>query len=105
MPVKQRHPKERIPQFSAEVIALFRKLDGTPKRLRKSKKFRDGERKLAEMLGFDTVTAWWGGAFCVVDAYDRNFFQPWLGGYKYWQDCKKIREDLLAASDVTPRLN
>jgi hypothetical protein len=98
VPVKQRFTKPRKPQFSEELLALFVELNNIPKRKRRSQQFKDGERKLAEMLGFDAVTAWWGGAFCVVDAYDLNFFQPWHGGYKYWQDCKKIREDLLAAT-------
>jgi hypothetical protein len=106
MPVKQRFPKPRKPQFSSEVLALFRELEGMRKQERKSQRFKDGEHKLALLLGLELE--WWGGSFCVVNCEPHNPFRPWKGGYEWWQKCKEIRGQLLtAASDATPapRLN
>jgi hypothetical protein len=100
VPIKQRFPKERIPQFSTEVLELFRDLDATPKRARRSPQFRAGDRKLAEMLGLETQ--WWGGVG-VIDCGARNRFQPWLASHLYWGTCKEIREQLLLATRVPLR--
>ena len=86
--------REHVGRISPEAVRLFAKLEATPKRLRKSKEFRDDEHELAILLGLDDE--WWSGAFCVVDARDRNPFQPWLCGHAYWAKCRAVREQLLA---------
>jgi hypothetical protein len=96
VPVKQRILKERIPQFSTGTLQLFAKLEATPPRERKSRQFRDDERRLAEMLGLETE--WWGGAFCVITCSRRNPFRLGLAGHEYWFKCREIRELLLAMS-------
>lgn len=46
MPVKQRILKERKPQFSAEVLQLFTKLERTPPKQRRAQWFKDAEKHL-----------------------------------------------------------
>jgi hypothetical protein len=103
MPVKLRVPKERIPQFSTEILELFRALNATPRQRRRSQQFKAGERKLASLLGFETETAWWNGSFCVVTCSRRNPFQPWLVGYDYWFRCRVLRAQLLEATGLTKK--
>jgi hypothetical protein len=85
--------REHIGRISLEAVRLFAKLEATPKKLRKSKEFRDGERRLADLL--DLTTEWWGGT-CVLDCHRHNPFRPWQASCKYWDKCQAVREQLLA---------
>jgi hypothetical protein len=65
VPVKLRHPKGRRPVFSAEAIALFRRLDRASPRQRTTDDFKAEDRELALLLGLEIE--WFCSAASVTD--------------------------------------
>jgi hypothetical protein len=100
MPVKQRAAKERIPQFSTEVLELFTKLERTPLKQRRAQWWKDGEKHLmCDLLDFDTGSAFW---MCQspLDRSRKPCYPPRMPAHEAWHKCRHLRIALLAATDL-----
>jgi hypothetical protein len=92
MPVKLRAAKERRRSFSAEALALFIELERTPQH---SRKFKDGSRELARLLG---LTAEWWTMNHVNDRSRAPCHPPGYIAREDWIKVRAVREALLAAA-------
>jgi hypothetical protein len=91
MPAKLREAKERRPQFSREVLDLFRELEGTPRRMRHTPEFIAKSKRLAVLL--DLTTEWW--AMLHVETANDPRPRPTL--YQWWPRVRAVRAALLEA--------
>jgi hypothetical protein len=89
VPVKRRVAKGRHPQFSAEVLALFLKLER-----KGGHAFTDGTRELARLLGL--IPEWWTGNH-VNDRGPHPCRPPSYIANADFERCRAVREALLAA--------
>jgi len=87
----QRHP--RRPQFSAEVLELFRALEGTPGPSRKAPEFVAKSKRLGVLLGLSDE--WW--AMLRVENADDSRPRPTLAAYEWWPRVQTVRAALLEA--------
>ena len=92
MPVKRRVAKDRRPQFSPEVLALFLELERMP---RGSQRFTESSRELAGLLG---LTAEWWAMQHVNDRSLEPCHPPGCVAREDWFRCRSVRETLLAAA-------
>ncbi len=99
MPVKERTAKARRPQFSAEALELFVRLEGM--KARNSKTFKDGEHELARKL--DLVSEFWT-CNSVLDRSREPCHPPGCIAYNNWFTCRRVRLALLAATSPSPRV-
>src|SRR5438876_88868 len=97
MPVKFRAAKERRAQFSAEVLALFTRLETTPGRKRNSDAFRDAEREL--MYALNLGDEFWAMQ-SPLDRSREPCRRPEYFATTAWHTCREIRERLLAATGL-----
>ena len=96
VPIKQRAGKELRPQFSAEVLELFRELEGM--RRQTSEDFIAKLKRLAGLLNLRTE--WW--ATCHVN--DASLSPPWpphMRAFRDWHRVREVREQLLEAVGLT----
>jgi hypothetical protein len=97
MPVKIRAAKERRAQFSAEVLALFTRLETPPGRKRNSEAFRDAERELMYALNL-------GDEFWAMQSPLDRSRKPCRGPEYFattaWHTCRAIRLQLLEATGL-----
>jgi hypothetical protein len=101
VPVKQRLPKERIPQFSREVLELFAELERTPPKQRRTQRFRDAEKHLmCDLLDM-------GGEFWMMQSpLDRSLkpcYPPRMPAHDAWHTCRRLRIALLEATGLTKK--
>ena len=98
MPVKQRILKERKPQFSAEVLELFTRLERTPLKQRRAQWWKDGEKFLmCSLLDY-------GGEFWMIQSpLDRSrkpCSSPRQCAYEAWHKCRHLRVALLKSTGL-----
>src|SRR5262245_6995965 len=93
MPARLREAKERRPQFSTEVLELFRELEGTPRRRQKAPEFIAKSKRLAALLNLGNE--WWGMQRVEYD----DPFRPreGLAAHDYWFTVQRVRRQLLEA--------
>jgi hypothetical protein len=91
--------RRRLPAATAEAVELFRRLEGTPGRLRRQQRFKDDEHQLMRLL--DLVPEFW----TMNSVLDRSLAPVYPEGYiarDHWFRCRAIREQLLAAAKGEP---
>jgi hypothetical protein len=93
VPVKLRIAKERRPQFSREVLELFRALEGAPRRQRKTPEFIAKSKRLGVLLGLSD--AWW--MMLRVERDNDRRPRPTLAAHTLWPRVQAVRKALLAA--------
>jgi hypothetical protein len=100
MPTKRqpRYREWRLGRFSPEVLTLFVRLE---RMSQSSRKFKDGSRELAHMLGL--VDEWWTCQH-VNDRSSEPCHPPGYIAYDDWFTCREYRTALLAAASPGPRV-
>ena len=91
----KRHPihrPSRHPPVSDGALALFVELENTPHRRRGSKTFKDGEHKLARLLGL--VSEYWT-MNSVLDDSAAPCWPPHLVAFHDWHRVREVRKMLL----------
>jgi hypothetical protein len=91
MPVKLRVAKDRRPEITSEVLALFVALERVPKRQRHQQEWRDRSKQLARLLG---LTIEWWSMNHVHDTGGPCGPEP---ARQAWKTCREMRVRLLAA--------
>src|SRR5262245_16112054 len=89
-----RHP--RRPTFTAEVLELFRELEGTPRRRQKAPEFIAKSKRLAALLNLGNE--WW--AMQRVEYDDPFRPREGLAAHDYWLTVQRVRRQLLEALRV-----
>jgi hypothetical protein len=87
--------RPRRPAAPDDVIEIFRRLEATPLRQRKSDAFRDEDFRLHRLLGLYSERR-----CSVCSVFDREAEPPWPPEYvahKDWHKVRAVRLELLAA--------
>jgi hypothetical protein len=96
MPAKSRVAKTRRAASDDDVVEIFRRLEATPMRARKSDAYRDGDFRLHRLLNLYSERRC---SMCSV--LDRSSVSPpWPSEYpahKDWHRVRAVREQLLQA--------
>jgi hypothetical protein len=100
MPARLREAKARRRQFSAEVLALFAKLEATPARQRRTQEFKDGAHQLARLLE-QTDEYWTGNS--VLDR-GRPCHPTGYIATVHWARCRAMRKQLLGALELAHQI-
>lgn len=88
--------RQRHPSFTPETLALFLELEHAPKK--RTETFRAKEKRLMYQLGL--VQEFWS-VCSVLDRSSEPGCGPEYGRYKDWFTCRRLREQLLAATGST----
>jgi hypothetical protein len=82
--------RRRVP-FTAEVLALFQRLDAMPQ---EDRSFTEGAKELASALNLDTEF-WTGNT--PLDRSGSPCHPPGYAAFTDWHTCRRVRNQLLAA--------
>jgi hypothetical protein len=85
--------RPRLPQFTDQTLKLFRALEATPVRRRRTQEFKDGAHQLARLLE-QTDEYWTGNS--VLDR-GRPCHPVGYIATVHWARCRTIRKALLEA--------